>query len=426
MSPSRSRLLAKKAKPFTFRPPKNNRFVIRLIKRLILLILRQQKIVAVEVNEEDLRSLEKLKGQRVVLTPNHPGGVEPAILFYLSRILGEEFNYLAAKSLFERRPLVGWLLQRLGVYSIVKGSPDKSSFRMTRQLLVDGKRWLVIFPEGEVCWQNDTVMPFQQGVAQFAFWAYEDLAKRDKLPPIYFVPVAIKYIYLRDMRFEIGRSLQRLEQKLNLTANSQPSTLYDRLRRVGEAVLSANEKKFNVRLHKGANFDERVQHMKELVLSRVAEALGVSLHPDQPLLWRIRDLFNAFDRIAHSDPEGSDYEGHLQQQRQQEAQALYDDLWRVLYFVAVYDGYVRETLTTERFLDVLGRLELEVFSRKRIWGPRKAVVKIGEPLNLADYFPKYKSDKQVALRDVTTSLEGSVQELLAELLRLTPVTDPVE
>jgi len=90
--------------------------------------------------------------------------------------LGEEFNYLATKEVFERRPLVGWLAQRLGDYSIVRGTPYRSSFRMTRQLLVAGTRWLVIFPEGHTCWQNDSVMPFQQGTAQLAFWAYENLA----------------------------------------------------------------------------------------------------------------------------------------------------------------------------------------------------------------------------------------------------------
>ena len=31
------------------------------------------------------------------------------------------------------------------------------------------KRWLVIFSEGEVCWQNDTVMPFQQGMGTWIF-----------------------------------------------------------------------------------------------------------------------------------------------------------------------------------------------------------------------------------------------------------------
>jgi hypothetical protein len=106
---------------------------------------------------------------------------------------------------------------------------------------VGGNRWLVIFPEGVACGQNDTVMPFQQGIAQLAFWACDDLGKQGDLPPIYFVPIAIKYIYLRDMRSEIDDSLRRLEDNLLLPPSPQHSTLFSRLRRVGEAVLSANE-----------------------------------------------------------------------------------------------------------------------------------------------------------------------------------------
>jgi len=139
------------------------------------------------------------------------------------------------------------------------------------------------------------------------------------------------------------------------------------------------------------------------------------LRPEQPLLDRIRDLFNAVDQIVYSEAEGPEYERQLHHRRQEAARGLYDDLWRVLHFVALYDGYVRETLTAERFLDVLRLLELEVFGQKRIRGPRKALVKIGQPLNLMPYFPRYQSDKRATLQEVTTSLESSVRQLLAEL-----------
>jgi 1-acyl-sn-glycerol-3-phosphate acyltransferase len=410
-------LVSRRLKPFTFRPPQNNRSLIWLVKKLLLPIMlrRGSRIAKVDVNELDLRRLRKLKNHRVVLTPNHSGGKEPYILFFLSKILEEEFNYLTAKEVFERLFPIGWLIQRLGAYSIVRGTVDKNSFRVTRQLLAEGKRWLVIFPEGAACGQNDTVMPFHQGTAQFAFWAYEDLAKKGKLPPLYFVPIAIKYVYLRDMHREIDRSLWRLERDLFPAQILQPSNLYHRLRSVGEAVLSVNEREHNVRPRKEASLDERVQHMKELIVSRVASALGVSPPADRPLRDRIRELFNAIDQIVYSEFEGPDYERKLHQMRQQEVRGLYDDLSRVLRFVALYDGYVRETLTAERFLDVLGLLEDEVFGRKRNWGPKKALVKVGEPLNLIQYYGRYKTDKRGTLQEVTAALESSVRQMLNEL-----------
>ena len=405
-------------KPFTFRPPKNNRLLIGLAKGVLPLVLRLAlKIVKVEVTEADLRRLRDLKRLRVVLTPSHGAAVEPYILFHLSKLLCQEFNYVAAKEGFERRPALGLLIQRLGAFSIVRGTADRKSFRMTQKILVEGKRWLVIFPEGEVSGQNDTLMPFQQGVAQFAFWACEDLAKRGEVPPLYFVPMAIKLVYLRDMDPTIDRSLQKLERRLFITRNPQSLSLYDRLRRVGEAVLSAIEKKYNVRPGKDTDLNQRVQHMKELIVSRIETELGVSSRPEQPLLDRIRFLFNMVDRIVLSDPQGSEYEQQLPERRQKQAQGLYEDLWQVLRFIAVHDGYVRESPTAERFLDLLGMLEWEVFERRPIWGPRKTIVKIGEPLNVAAHFPRYQADKRGALEEVAMSLESSVLQMLAELNR---------
>ena len=402
-------------KPFTFRPPKNNRLLSGLAKVVLPLALRLAfKIVKVEVTEADLRRLRDLKRLRVVLTPSHGALVEPYILFHLSKLLSQEFNYVAAKEAFERRPALGLLIQRLGAYSIVRGTADRKSFRMTHKILVEGKRWLVIFPEGEVCGQNDTLMPFQQGVAQFAFWACEDLTKRGEALPLYFVPMAIKFVYLRDMDPTIDRSLQKLEHKL-VGPNPRPLSLYDRLRRVGEAVLSAIEKKYNVLPGKDADLNQRVQFMKELIVSRIETELGVSPRRGQPLLDRIRFLFNMVDRIVFSDIGSSDYEQQLNERRQKQAQGLYEDLRQVLRFIVVHDGYVRESPTAERFLDLLGMLEWEVFERRPSWGPRKAIVKIGEPLNVAAHLPRYRADKRGALQEVTMSLESSVRRMLAEL-----------
>lgn len=403
-------------KPFTFRPPKNSRILIRLAKWLLPLILRVGvKLTAVEISTEDLTRLKQLAGERVALTPNHGGGIEPFILFHLSRLLGLDFTYLAAKEAFERRPAAAWFLQRLGAYSVVRGTMDKKSFRTTQDLLVKGKRWLVIFPEGEVCWQADTIMPFQEGVAQLAFWAYAELAKRGELFPLYLVPIAIRYVYLQDMNQEIDRSLERLESKLLPAANPSPLSRYDRLRRVGEAVLVANERKYGIQSRVGDGLEERVQRIKELILSRIEATLGLPSRREQPLLARIRDLLNAVERIVLSEAEESEYEQQLRHELQQQARGLYEDLSRVLRFIAVQDGYVREAPTAERFLDILGLLELEVFEHRRFWGPRKALVKAGDPVEIGQYFQRYQADKRGVIQEITMSLETEVRRSLAEL-----------
>ncbi len=129
----------------------------------------------------------------------------------------------------------------------------------------------------------------------------------------------------------------------------------------------------------------------------------------------LRALFNAVDRIVYEEPPASEYEQKLMNEREQAARELYDDLWRVLQLVAIYDGYVRESMTVERFMDVLCLLEMEVLGKRRIWGPRKAMVKVGDPVDLGDHLSSYKTDKRGVIQEVTLAVESQVRKMLATL-----------
>jgi len=322
---------------------------------------------------------------------------------------------MAAMEAFEQSPITGWIMQRLGAYSIIRGTADRPSFQMTRQLLAAGKRWLVIFPEGQTVWQNSTVIPFQQGVFQMAFKAYEDAAKTEEDPSLFCIPIAVKYVYLEDMHDEIDASLARLESNLFASKDLNPVSRYDRLRRVAEAVLAANEKMHGVTPDEASSMNDRIQNVKEFVVSRLEQQLEVTPPEGRMLLDRIRTLFNTVDRFVHEEPDASDYERQLALERQQMMRNLYDDLWRVLQFVAIYDGYVSESMTVDRFLDVLCLLEMEVFNERRIWGPRKACVKVGDPIDLKDHLSSYTANRREAVQDVTLALESSVRQMLDAL-----------
>src|SRR6478752_9287358 len=235
-------------KPCTFYPPKTSPFWVGLAKRRIRRAIRRQlKVTEVDISPADLDVLRKLKGQRCLLTPSHSGGFEPHIILYLSKLLDDIFNYLAAIEVFEQAPINRWLMPRLGVYSIVRGAVDRQSFATTRELLASGKRWLVIFPEGHSIGQNSTLAPFQEGVIQLAFKAFEDARASDPAAHLCCVPIAIKYIYLTDMHAAIDRSLDRLAAALSIPKTAPPASRYARLRQIAESVLVANEKAHQVK-----------------------------------------------------------------------------------------------------------------------------------------------------------------------------------
>lgn len=407
----------RRPKPFSFRPPKPNRFVSSFIKKFIVPgeLRRKLRVEEIFLRDADRRRLESLKGKRVLLMPSHSGGFEPYVIVRLSDMLSDDYYYLAAAEVFETSWIFGWVMQRMGVYSIIRGAADRPSFQMTRKILMEGRKWLVIFPEGQTVWQNDTVIPFQQGVTQLAFKAYEHLAKEDPDSSLYCLPMAIKYVFTENVDEQMRESMRRLESQLLPGDYSPPDNPLARLRNISEAVLSANEKRHNISPPDGADLNTRIQTMKETIVSRLERQLDVIPKSGQDLLDRIRTLFNTLDKITMDDPDASNYGRKLLDEQKALARDMYGELWRALQFIAIYAEYVQENTTVERFMDVLCILEMEVFEERRIAGPRKACVRVGEPVDLKDHFESYGADKRGTTDFVTMKLEKSVRSMLEEM-----------
>ena len=402
--------------PFTFYAPKTNPLVIGLVKLGIRRTIRKKlRVTEIEIDDTDLDQLRRLQGKRCLLAPSHSGGFEPHIILYLSKLLGDDYNYVAAMELFQQARIYRWLMPRLGVYSIIRGSVDRPSFSITRKLLAEGKRWLVIFPEGQTIWQNSMVIPFQEGVFQLAFKGFEDASKESDDAHLYCIPMAIKYVYLEDMHQDIDESMTRLERKLAIPDDGSELTRYTRLQRIAETVLTAIESVQGVEPTAESPMNVRIQNLKEHALQRMEQRLEVKANAKQTVLDRVRMLFNTVDRIVSEEPTGSAYEQQLMIERQHAASENYEDLWRLLQLVSIYDGYVKESMTFERFLDVLCLLEMEVCRERRIWGPRKARVKVGTPIDLHEFQDRYKNDRRKTVQDVTSQMETSIRDMLEQL-----------
>ena len=83
-----------------------------------------------------------------------------------------------------------------------------------------------------------------------------------------------------------------------------------------------------------------------------------------------------------------------------------------LIFIAISDGSVAEERSPERFLEVIMRLEREVFGTSKIRGPRVASVRVGEPKNLRDCYDTYKAQKRETVEQITLELETTVRTLV--------------
>ena len=409
-----NRLVTKwrRRKGLRFCPPKYSASVVGVVGRFLPWILR----TFAEVRTVEVRGIENLKaisGERAVITPNHPTRMDALLAVELARQAGEDFNYIASRESFTL-PLIGWLIQRCGAYSVLRGTADRESFRMTRRLLKEGARKIVIFPEGLTYSQNDVLMPFHEGVVQFGFWALEDLAKEGSSLPLYYVPVGLKYLYTRPMGREISKALLHLELHLGIAPDLECDNVV-RLREIGEKVLSGVEAAYGVKPREDAGFNDRIQAMKEVWVVRTEQALGMEERKELPLGDRIRVLINALDRIVFEEPSGTNFEKKTLRKRQEDLLPLYRDLDRSLRFLAMGGSYVAEKPSDERFLEIIGTLEEDIFGNSPARGPRKAVIQVGEPIDISARLQLYREDHRGTVSLVTKELEASVFELVRGL-----------
>lgn len=414
-----------------FKPPKDNILMIGISKWLLLpLSLRFSfKGLRLDIDSLSLNKLNKLNnlsstdGFPTILAPNHPDHADPYLMFALSKRLGQRFNYMAAREAFHEHyggRFRGFIMQRLGVYSVRRGTVDREAFRMTKELLKMGKKKLVIFPEGEISHQNDTLMPFENGVVQMAFWALDEMKREGLEKPIYIVPVAIKYRYNRQMWGEIAKALSRLEEKTlpktMAVHHSENKNLYERLRRVGEVVLSTLEHEYRFSVDQSQPMNQRIEKLREHILQQMEAFLEITPAAAATPLKRVRAIRNLIDEEIYREiDELADYERELHQQRLEKLRQFYLDLNRLINFIALYVGYVQEKMTQERFLEVIIRLEVEVFGNSKHRGPKTGIMRVGNPKNLLEHYESYEKRKREVVQQITEELESEVQQMILQM-----------
>ena len=397
-----------------FRPPLDNSSIIRAAQLAARWVARLwRRVVAIEISEEDLDRLRALRDQRFLLCSNHPTLGDPLVILDLCRRLRMRFNCMTARELF--RGPVGWLFQRMGGYSVRRGAPDRAAIRTTRRLLAEEDRKVVVFPEGVTYEHNDLLLPFQPGVIQIGFWVLEDLEKLGKDVRLPIVPVAIKYLLIGDARPAIASRLPALERAVGLPVSPE-GNLYRRLRIVGERVLERLEREFGLSPAPAAPLAERIAAAKDHVLTHVARELDAHPPPGAPPAERMHFLDNALAAyVAEYAQSDIEYERRLHRRRLEVAAPLAGDLRRLYNFLAVSDGYVAAGMTAERFLEVLSQLEVEVLGRQDRRLHCRAVLRVGEVLELGEFFAQYRQNKRAAVTAATAALRCRMQELLQPL-----------
>lgn len=122
----------------------------------------------------------------VLLAPTHKARWDALLLPHAAgrRITGRDCRFMV--TLDEMRGLQGWLLRRLGCFSVNQARPSLGSLRHAVDLLARGEQ-LVVFPEGRIRREGPGPLRLHQGLARLAALA----ASRGVSVPV--LPVGIAY-----------------------------------------------------------------------------------------------------------------------------------------------------------------------------------------------------------------------------------------
>jgi 1-acyl-sn-glycerol-3-phosphate acyltransferase len=388
-----------------FYPPKQRPLMTRLVQSISYPLARVLYKFQLSVSEEGVGRVRAVDNARLVFVCNHPTMEDGITLFVLSARLGMLLHYVVAYESF--KGLMGWFIQRLGCYSIRRGMGDRTSISQSLALLKEPQCRLVIFPEGGCSYQNDTIMPFRPGAIQLPMSALAQLAKKarspEQVPDFYVVPLSLKYRYQQPMHRVIESTLSRLESQLALPVAPNADD-YQRLRQVAHEVIVRMETEASLPQADNLDWNQRIDRLKKVFIQACEAALNIEPALNLPLRERVYKVQALLEQIPLE-----------QTSLQQILPALYWNTIRLLNFDAIYDGYVAESPTAERFLDTLTRLEREVFHIEHAQpkAPRKACFHIGEPINLKDYLADYQRDRSGTIDQLSEQIRQIMQRNLS-------------
>jgi hypothetical protein len=399
----------------SFIPPKHSIpflwFLDASLRNLLSLVFNIEDVI-IQPSDQDL--LKSLKKERVILISNHPSTKEPPITFLIGNSMYSRFSYLAGREVFDwGYGLVGKMIQAVGAYSIIAGTADRESLKMTRKILSSPEGKLVLFPEGEPTGaENDNLLPFQTGVTQMGFWGYEDALKIDPKAEIMILPAFIKYRFSEPIdvvQYDVDKSLERMELKLNISKRGK--TIVERLFDIGRVLIEKNEKNYDILPQPDQSFDYRIGQIRHKILNHVADTVGLKkFNREDDAINKLRYILSVFEMVSLgvADPKNELPSISSAKWGREYLQKAYD-------FISIKTSYLEEFPTAERIYEWIYRFENEIFKSSK---PRKAKAYISfkQPIKLSERYKIYKAskNKKQIVDELTMELRNNVLEMLNE------------
>lgn len=384
-----------------------------------------QNLDSIEISEKDKSYIRTLRNHRLIYCSNHPTNSEPVVAYYVANTMGTRFNYMASRQVFDwANGLVGKIIQNVGAFSVLAGTADRESIKTARKILTQKGGKLALFPEGEpVSGENDHLMPFQPGIAQLAFWAYDDLKQMEEKDDILILPAFVKYIYTgteAQIKGELHESLRRIERKLNIDPKNK--NLLRRFLTIGRVLLENAEKEYKIDIEKEKGWDYRIGRVRHQILDQIAEKFKIQGYKkENHAIDKLRYILAILEMktVQYPDPRLPNISSQELEWAKREAMKAYN-------FISIHTDYLISYPSAERMYEWLKHFEEYLFGESK-QRPRKAIVRFHEVISIKANYEQYVQSKKVAIKKVTDELRRRIQILLEDCKKLSqPLVRPYD
>jgi 1-acyl-sn-glycerol-3-phosphate acyltransferase len=394
-----------------FRPAKHCSLIIRTFQLWNTLDLAWHN--RLHLDPRDLEILKNFpKDSGLILTANHSDETDPRVCIELSRRCHRRFTYMINAEAFEEwHGLYGWLLQRLGDFSVERGGSDQTAMRYAVDVVKKGYGALVMFPEGEISYLNDLIQPFKTGAVHLGLQAITENRETNSSWTAYLLPVAIKYYYRKPIGLILNKRIRAIEKRLLIRASF--FTFQERIIRIMAKFLNRQEfiSRTQMISEQLAGLKEHIQEAQAAILSRIETKYPkLQIDPKAQFIDRVpKIIFFLREHLSRKKLFSS--------QARIELQKDIKDLKETIQMAGWQPQYIDLTPSEERLAETVMKLEREVFKLKtpRPLGNRNAFVRIGPPLDLGRYVELYKIDPSTLAHQVTEELRNNIQLLIENM-----------
>lgn len=357
-------------KPYVFVPPYHGKWWPRFLQLFARRNLRRD----FGVEEVRCEGLDRLRaslsaGHGVLLTPNHCRPCDPLVVAEMCRQAGTIPFILASWHLFMQGRWRAFLLRRIGAFSIYREGMDRQALQAATQILQDGCRPLIVFPEGVITRTNDRLVALMEGTSFVARTAAKRRVESQPAGQVVVHPVAIRYSFHGDLDGALSASLQDIEKRLSWQPQHQLG-LYERIVKVGEALLCLKEMEYLGQSQSGPVF-QRLEHLIDSVLVPM-EREWLNGHREKTVVARVKKLRAAIlpDMI----------QGQISNEERERRWRQLADMYLIQQMSHYPPEYIKSHRTDERMLETVERFEEDLTDVCRRYAPLVATVRIGEPI----------------------------------------------